>query len=290
MNILKVILLASSVSLLAACEKSPESDSTSPAKKSLSGSKVVLATIDGVEIVKSQLDALLVNMFGEYKASQVDAASRKNALDSLLAAHALSKRALQNLPEERINEVEEKTRRYHENLLISTYMQTEMDASPFSSEEIKNHYKNNLEKFGKRTVKEYQFLTTRTELAEESRDKYLAIVSGNNKAGKLQLIKQALENQKFDVQLYTGVLDKKILNARLYNFINAQALNKISEITFIDNKPHISTITSENTVDAKPLAEVRDSIRKTLVLKKLKEAIKKQSAEALADSEIVYSK
>lgn len=273
---------------LLACDQKTPADKTAESQPNVSGN--VLATIDGVKIHASQLDATLIEMFGAYKASQMDEASRKKALDSMLAAYALSQQALLDLPDTKVNAIEEKSRRYRENLLINAYMQTKMKASTLSSEKIKTYYKNNLEKFGKQTVKEYQLLTIRTELAEESRDKYLATISVAKKSGKLQTIKQSLEKQKFDVQLHAGVLDKKLLSQRLYNFIDAQTQNKLSEIIFIDNKPYLVVVTAEKTTKAKPLSEVRDDIRKNLILKELKKTIKEQSAEALTKSNIVYGK
>ena len=294
MKIFTLTIMTLLASLLLACDSGPDNQVLAAKDKVSIEAGDVLATIDGVAIRESQLKAVIVDMFGEYKASQMDAQSRRRALDSMLAGYALSQKALVNLPDKRINVIEEKTRRYRENLLINAYIQTKMDASTLSGEKIKAYYEDNIEKFGQRLIKEYQLLTTRTELAEESRDKYLAVISSYKKTGKLPkklpAIKQSLEKQKFDVQLHSGVLDKNLLNQRLYAFINAQALNKISEITFINNKPYLVIITAEKTTNAKPLAEVRDTIRKSLVLKQLKQTIKAQSAEALAQSNIVYRK
>jgi len=249
--------------------------------------KQVLATIDGVSISEAQLDSLLISMFGDYRAMQMDAESRQRALDSMLASYALSKEALAKLPEHKINTIEESTRRYRENLLINAYMQTKMDASTVSNEKVKEYYENNGEKFGLATVKEYQLLTTKKALEEEFRDKYLNIVSKNT--GKLSALKQSLEKQAFEVQLHAGVLDEKLLGPRLYAFVDSQVLNKVSEITFIDGKPYVVVLTSIKNSKVKPFSEVRDSIRKSLVIKQLKQAIKEQSAVALKQSNIVYS-
>lgn len=289
MKIFTLTIMTLLLSLLLACDSGSDNQVSAEKDKVSVEAGDVLATIDGVAIHESQLETVIVDMFGEYKASQMDAQSRRRALDSMLAGYALSQKALANLPGKRINTIEEKTRRYRENLLINTYIQTKMDASTLTSEKIKAYYEANIEKFGQQAIKEYQLLTTRAELAEESRDKYLAVISNHRNSGKLPTIKQSLEKQSFDVQLHTGVLDKNLLDQRLYTFINAQVLNEISEITFINNKPYLVVITAEKTTNAKPLAEVRDTIRKSLVIKQLKQTIKKHSAEALADSKIVYS-
>jgi len=289
MNKFFLTLLVLMNSLLVSCN---DGSSVAPDTKMISSTEnvgsQVLATIDGVDINESQLDSLLINMFGKYKAAQMDAKSRQRALDSMLAGYALTQEALGQLPKNQINIIEEKTRRYRENLLINAYMQTKMDAATLSSEKIKDYYKNNIEEFGSKSIKEYQLLTTQKALEEESRDKFLETVSKNRKKENLTAIKESLEKRAFDVKLHTGVLDKNLLGQRLYAFIDSQSLNKISEITFIDGKPYIVMLTSIKTSKAKPLNEVRDTIRKSLVLKQLKQTIKEQSTVALEKSNIVY--
>jgi len=276
-----------SSSLLLSCGD----DSTRAPDTKVSASKVnnqVLATIDGVNIEQSQLNSLLINMFGEYKAGQMDAGSRQRALASMLASYALANEAQEILPKKQIRSIEEKTRRYRENLLINAYMQTKIDVATLSNEKIKDYYEKNIEKFGSRTIKEYQLLTTQKVLEEELRDKYLATVSKNKNKVKLVTLKKSLEKQAFKVQLHSGVLDKGLLSQRLYSFIDSQKLNKISELTFIDGKPYVVVLTSINSSNTKPLTEVRGTIRKSLVLQQLKQTIKEQSAVALKKSNIVY--
>ncbi len=289
MNTKKTILLILAAGLLLSCDNASNEQPSLQKSQDSSTDEGVIATIDDLKIHASQLDAVLVEMFGEYKASQMDSESRKRALDSMLAAYALSKKATQFLPEKRLNEIEEKTRRYRENLLISTYMQTKMDASAVSSEKVKAYYQQNLEKFGGSTIKQYRLLTTRNELLEETRDKFLATVTANKKSGTLQEMKKALEVQGFEMLLQSGVLDESALDNRLRQFIQSQAVETRSEIIFIDNKPYIVMVTSQKTLKAKPLEEVKDLVRRTLALQELKGIIKKHSAEALADSKIIYS-
>jgi len=248
----------------------------------------VLATVDGENIYESDLQSVLVNLFGEYRALQMDEDSRKRALDSLVTSHLLAKQALTSLPQENIAEIESKTRRYRENLLVNAYMLTQIDKTPLSNEAIRQYYENNLEKFGQSTIKQYQLLTTRSELAEELREKYMSLVAGTRTSGNLADIKSALEKNGFDVQLTSAELNENIVDKRLYRFVNAQPINVISDLSFIGGRPYIVNVQSEKTIPAKPLAQVSDMIRKSLMLQRLKQAIKQHSAEILANSKVEY--
>lgn len=248
----------------------------------------VLATVDGEDIYESDLQSVLVNLFGEYRALQMDEDSRKRALDSLVTSHLLAKQALASLPQENITEIESKTRRYRENLLVNAYMLTQIDKTPLSNEAIRQYYENNLEKFGQSTIKQYQLLTTRNELPEELREKYMSLVAGTRTSGNLADIKSALEKNGFDVQLTSAELNENIVDKRLYRFVNAQPINVISDLSFIGGRPYIVNVQSEKTIPAKPLAQVSDMIRKSLMLQRLKQAIKQHSAEILANSKVEY--
>ena len=287
MNTSYSLLMAFAVVAMCSCDNGSESRVDDPVLQQDSVGEV-LATVDGEPIYDSDLQSILIDMFGEYRALQMDEASRKRALDSLITSHLLAKQALASLPQERIAEIESKTRRHRENLLVNAYMLTKIDTTPLSDVAVREYYKNNLEKFGKATVKQYQLLTTRSELPEERREQYLSLVAGARTAGNLADIKSVLEQNGFDVQLTSAELDKTIVDQRLYRFVTAQPVNALSELSFIGGRPYLVNVQSQKTIPAKPLAQVSDTIRKSLMLQRLKDAIKQHSAEVLANSSVEY--
>ncbi len=280
--------------LLVACDRAPETQSQQAGKDAGGDSGPVLASIDGYAIHQSQLDTMLRDMFGAYQAARVDDTGRRKALDSMLAAHALSQKALAELAPNKVMAINEKTRRYRENLLINTYMQTKLDKHELSDESIRQYYQDNLDKFGRQTVKQYRLLTTKSALPEEDRDRFLATVAGNKAGVDMQALGRKLEKQGFDIELQTGALDKTTIEStamsqRLHAFIDAQRKDEISDINFIDNKPYLVLITGETTRKPRPLTEVRDDIRKTLLFRQLKQLIRQQSETAMAQSKIEYN-
>lgn len=281
------LLMAFAVYLLSSCDNGSDSRVYDDVTQS-DNAGVVLATVDGENIYESDLQSVLVNLFGEYRALQMDEESRKRALDSLVTSHLLAKQALASLPEESIAEIESKTRRYRENLLVNSYMLTKIDKTPLSNEAIRKYYDNNLEKFGQSTIKQYQLLTTRSDLPEELRDKYMSLVAGTRTSGNLADIKSVLQQNGFDVQLTSAELNENTVDKRLYRFINAQPINVLSDLSFIAGRPYVVNVQAGKTIAAKPLTQVSDSIRKSLMLQRLKDAIKQHSAEILANAEVEY--
>ena len=221
----------------------------------------LLATIDGKKIYEPELQSLLVDMFGEYQAQTMDDTSRKRALDSLIASHALVREAEKQLSAETISDVDLKAARYRDNQLINAYMKTKISPASLTNEHIRTYYENNLEKFGKRTIKKIQAMTTRNELPEELRESYLSHLAETMKTGDLEKISKAMKVKGYEVHVQSAELNMSLLDERLYQFINAQKLDMLSELTFINGRPYLVRVISQKVVAAKPLSQVSASIR-----------------------------
>lgn len=287
MKPLYFLVLALVTVALSACGNSPE-DRASNKATGTDDNGGVLATVDSEVIYESDLEAVLISMFGDYRAQQMDAASKRRALDSLIATSLLARQALSTLPKKSLDEIEAKTRRYRENQLVNAYMLTRVDKTPINNKEIKAFYESNLDNFGQSIVKQYQLLTTRGELPEELREKFMSLVSDSKSIQSLTEIKNILEKNGFDVQLAEDQLDAKITGSRLYNFVNAQPVNTVSDQIFIEGRPYIVKVLHEKTIAAKPLAQVSDTIRKSIMLQRLKTALKQHSEELLSKSNVEY--
>jgi len=221
----------------------------------------LLATIDGKKIYEPELQSLLVDMFGEYQAQTMDDTSRKRALDSLIASHALVREAEKQLSAETISDVDLKAARYRDNQLINAYMKTKISPASLTNEHIRTYYENNLEKFGKRTIKKNQAMTTRNELPEEVSESYQKKLAETMKTGDHEKIRKAMKVKGYEVNVQSAELNMSLLDERLYQFINAQKLDMLSELTFINGRPYLVRVISQKVVAAKPLSQVSASIR-----------------------------
>lgn len=276
-----IILLLIITSVLLSCDNGSGSNDVNRKDK-------VIATVDGENIYESELESLLINTFGEDKVRQIDDASKKRALDSLIASNLLVKRAVSTLPKSSLDAIDAKTAHYRDNLLISEYMHERVDKTGISEDEIKNYYDSNLDKFGKTTVKQYQLLSTSERLPEELRDKFISLVSDSRSTGDISVIKKTLEKNGFVIRLTQAELDESITENRLYHYINSQQINLVSELIFIDGHPYIVNVTSEKAITGKSLAQVREVIRKSLMLQRLRAAIKQHADELVSNANVEY--
>jgi hypothetical protein len=248
----------------------------------------LLATVDGERIYESELELLLNDLFGEYRATQIDQQSRKRALESLVSSRALSTKASKELEVDELENIELKTTRYRENLMVNAYVQKKMKSSNLNYRDVQEFYQNNLDKFGQKTIKQYRMLTLREDLGEEKREEFMQVISRNRSDSNIDQLGKILENKGFENNLQTGELNKDLLDPKLFQFIDKQAIGNLSDIYFLKGNPYLVQVLKQTVIPAKPLDQVSEQIQKAFVLKQIKETIKQQSEEVLSTVKVEY--
>ena len=285
MRINKPIILFISTFLLLSCDKGNRQESAVPEKIQNKG--LLLAEVNGVGIHEQDLENVLLDMFGQYQAAMLDAKGRKRALESLVASHALADMSVKKLKPEQLSMIEDKAKRYRENLLINAYVKKTIVPEPVSNEMVENYYNSHLEKFGQKNIRQYELLSTKTVLPAELRDKFLTAFNKINRSN-MKNIPGKLNKQGYQLQYHKGVLGETKLQAKIRDLISAQKLNMPSNITFIEGKAYMVNVYAENTKSAKPLGTVSKDIRKSLAMIQLKKSIKTLSETAVKQATVVY--
>ncbi|MCU7843302.1 MAG: peptidyl-prolyl cis-trans isomerase [Candidatus Thiodiazotropha sp. (ex Monitilora ramsayi)] len=288
---MKVLFKAAGLLLIASfsisCSDSSGPETTSPVEVPIDKGEL-LATVDGVQIYEMELHELMSGMFGEYRALTMDDETRRRALDSLIASHALAREAETRLDREQLATIDIKTRQYRENLLVNTYMRDNVELSTINDKAVAEYYQSNLELFGKKNVKQYRMLTSRETMPEDQRNRLISVITKTADMN-LEQKQTVLDKAGFNFQLSQNEMNKDYLDEKLYAFIDSQPVGQISNLTFIGGMPYVVEVMSERELQPRPLTEVKETIRKSLVLARLKMAIKEKSAEVMAKSSVVYN-
>ena len=251
----------------------------------------VLAKVNGDKIHKSELDSLIIGMFGSYQASTMTAESNKRALESLVASRALAQIAEDKIDAEKLKTVAQQVSRYRENLLINEYIKSTITPEPVTNEMIEQYYTEHQERFGKAVIRKYEMLTTAMVLPPELRDKLLQEMSNMKSMGlamNLAAIKTAMAKKNIELLHHKGVAGESGMDSRIQRFIAAQPVNKRSDVMFVEGKPYIVNVESDITTPAKPLGMVREEVRKNLAMLKLGEVVKELSAKAVQEADVKY--
>ncbi|MCP4299543.1 MAG: hypothetical protein GY783_03065 [Gammaproteobacteria bacterium] len=265
---------------LAACDGEKQ-DAAQPASAEPVAPAVpvdIAAEVNGDVITRAEVEQMALDMFGEYQASAMDPAAKQKLLESMVSSLLLSQKALQELPQEERARIENKTRRYRENLLVSEYVRLHMTPQPVTESMIQQYYDNNPSQFGASELRKYQLITVRRPLALDQRNAFLKRFAELKSETTLQAMHQKFQQSGFETSYQTGVAEPGLLSSRLQQLIDSQTPGKLSDVHFIDDLPYLVLVDEVLQKQAKPLSQVRDDIRKTLAMAQLRDVVK-----ALAD-------
>ncbi len=234
----------------------------------------IVAEVNGEIILKSELEQVAVDMFGEYQASTMDENSRGKLLESMVSTLALAQASVAELSKDQLDLIENKTKRYRENLLVSEYIRANASPPPVTESMIANYYGMNLAQFGQSSVRKYQLITSPQALATDQRKGFIQLFATIKTEPSMQAIHQKFLNSGFQTTHQSGVAEAGLLSKKLLQVIGSQPVAKVSDIHFIDGIPYIVKVDEVLQKNAKPLNQVKASIRKTLAMAQLKETVR----------------
>jgi hypothetical protein len=286
--ILAITIAVTLAILLAACEAEQQAATPvpAPAPEVEPVAVDIAAQVNGEVITRAEVEQMALEMFGEYQASAMDDASRAKLLDSMVSTVALAQKSLAELSDEERVRIENKTRRYRENLLVSEYLRRNAARQPVTESMIQDYYKRNPQRFGAAEIPRYQLLTTRQALALDQRNAFLKKYAELKSAPSLQAIHQGFQQSGFDTLYQTGVAEPGLLSERLQQIINNETPGKLSDLHYLDDKPYLVLVDEVIQTQPQPLSEVRSLIRKTLAMAQLKQAVKELSEQVTQEASI----
>jgi len=287
---MKRIIAISLFLALAACEgeqqvnTQPSAPPAQPAAETVAVD--VAAEVNGETITRAELEQQAIDMFGEYQASAMDDAARQKLLESMVATLALAQKSAAELSADELARIDNKTRRYRENLLVSEYVRRNIDAQPVTESMIRAYYDKNRAQFGASRLPRYQLLTTRQPLSVDQRNAFFRTYGELKSAASLEAMDRRFRQSGFDTVYQTGVAEPGLLSSRLRQLIDSQPPGRISELHYIEDKPYLVLVEDVIETGPQPLSEVRGQIRRTLAMARLKQAVQQLSQQVKQEASI----
>lgn len=282
---MKITAFIAVIVLLAACEAGQrEAEQAPPA--AAAAPVDIAAEVNGEVITHAEVEQMALDMFGEYQAAAMDAEAKQKLLDSMISSLLLAQKALDELSEEERARIENKTRRYRENLLVSEYVRLNMTPAPVTESMIQDYYQRNLAQFGQGELRRYQLITTRRSLPLDQRNAFLQKFAEIRAEESLEAMQRKFRQAGFETTYQSGVAEPGLLSSRLQQVIDSQTPGQISDVHYIDDVPYLVLVDEVIETRAKPLSQVRGGIRKTLAMAQLKQAVKTLSEAARQQAEV----
>lgn len=248
----------------------------------------VLAIVDGSPITRVDLDIVLVKTIGYSNALTLDKEGQQKFLESLVISRAMANAVRDELSEAQMRKIERETKAYREQLLVKKYLNRHAEPRNVTNEKIKNYYDTYPERFGGKILRRYEMIFGATFEKGDQRQSLIQVMTKIKDKTAWQLLVSKLNTQGQSVQYRTGLVDTKIFHPRLQALVESLKINQSSELTFIEGKPYIVRIISEQQQISRPLADVRTDIRKILVLEEFRKATKIAAKEILEKVSVEY--
>lgn len=248
----------------------------------------VLAIVNDSPVTEADFELVIQETIGEKNASKLGESGRKKVLESLVASRAISQESLRMISDEERTELEQKVKAYREKILVQVYIAKNASPDPVSQEMVKDYYEKNPERFGARTEKVVEMMSTSRALSLKERDMFISACNNNGYQKDIGKLADALKKKGLPVFYNKQKAVKGLLHEDLFRIVKRLKKGEKSELVFVKEKPYLLRITDVIETEPKPLSEVSYSIRKSLAPVQLKKAVKKISEDILAKSKVEY--
>jgi hypothetical protein len=254
----------------------------------LPGDDKVLAVVNDSAITQYDLERAIRDVLGAQMSSRLDEAARKRMLESLVQSRAIAHARDKELSVDERAELEKKVAAYREELLVKQYLVKHTPPGGVSDEMVREYYAQHKERFGARTLRSYELLTSAGALSAAQRTQVIAALGKAEREDEWQALSERLQKSGLAVALRRGQDDETVLHPKLRQLIARLSVGEASDLTFIEGLPYAVRVTAERETAARPLAEVSDEIRKTLAPIKLKQSVKQASERVIKHAEVAY--
>lgn len=254
----------------------------------LKGEDIVLAVVNGSPITEYELELTLDTTLGKENASKIGADGKRKVIESLVASRAIAQACEKDLTPEDMAEVAKRADAYREQILVKRYLARHATPEPVTQAMVKDYYDAHPEKFGGKTIRNYEMISTSTTPAPKERDELLSLLVKPEEKKDWEKWVNTIKNMGYPVFFKKGVWVEKLLHPKLNTIIRQLNPGETSAMSFIDGRPYLVKVTEDEATAPKPLSEVSLEIRKSLGPVQLKKAVKQISEDVLKAATVEY--
>ncbi len=285
------LLLVIVIGMMVACTKKPSDQPVQTKQKPsiiLDGDDILLAKVNGKPITKFDLDLSIRSTLGPDAVEKLDKDQRKKILESIIMSQAIFQEGEKELSEKDKAMLDRIAKVYRDQMVVKQYLAKHTPPEAVTQEMIQAYYEKNPARFGGKTIRKYEMITSKGDLT--GTDRNLLIEALKNPVEKKDWKKwvKELRTKGHPVMLRHGQVNEKVLHAKLIRMMLALKKGETSTLSFIKGQIYLVRITDEKVVKPRPLSEVTARIRKILRPGQLKKSIKKASLQVLKNAEVVY--
>jgi peptidyl-prolyl cis-trans isomerase C len=242
----------------------------------------VVATVNDIPIIKSQVDLLVPRYQREAGKKKLDNEDKKRLLQNLIRRQLiLQQKSVQDF--KRDEKIIKKVEEYENKLIISHFLKEQVGSKLIvSNEELEKYYQENIREFSSPPKVKARHILLRT---REEADRVLSRLRKGEDFGQLA--------KDFSIDLpdalgggSMGIIEKGIVLPELEKELFSLNEGGISDIVKTRFGYHILTVDKIVLLKFKPFEEVRDQIKQTILRQKEANAYNEMAAKLEKDADI----
>ena len=255
----------------------------------LEGDDVVLARVNNSPITEYDVERSIRSMFGDQPTTGVDETVRRNVLESLVRSRGIAQAREKELSPEEQAVLDKEVATHREQVLVRQYLEKHTTIHPVTREMVEQHYNEHPEKFGGKTVREYEMISSREGVRGPERDRLIDALRDPGGRSDWEKWVQDLSLRGLPVLYNRGQVGEEALDKSLQQLAQGLQEGEASSLIFIGGRAYIVRISDEKTYLPRPLNEVSAQIRKSLVPVQMKKSVMQASEQVLSTADVEYA-
>lgn len=255
-----------------------------------------LATVNGDVITELDLELAINRTFSQADQILINEQVRKNVLDSLIAAKAMSQAIASQLSEDDLLVIQGKVAAYKEELMVKEYLSRNVVPEPVTTQMVEDYYSQNPEKFGGGIIRYFEFVKASKKPTEPERALIMANVEAFSAEAEWKSVVDTLNQdfkkegsaQPLELRYQSSRANAGLLGSEIENILSRLKVGEHSGLMFIKGIPHMFRVFKEEELIPKPLHEVSGDIRKLLAPLQLRKAVKQETESVTANAKVTY--
>ena len=246
----------------------------------------VLARVGTETISRQELDIAINDNIGPYAALHLGPEGEQKVLQSLVMRKLMSQQQLALLDAEAKALLDLQVKAYREELLTKQYVQQQLTPEPVTEQMVLDYYQRYPQEFGATEYANYQLVRADAGLDSKQRQRVLWYLEQLTATTDWIPLATQARQEGLAFYLVTGTSSEQGLIPEYQALIAPLAEGQISAVAELNNRLVKVKVLERQRIAAKPLAEVRDDIRKKLAPMQLKRAIEQATDNLKASTDV----
>lgn len=263
-------------------------DGNSSQNAELDGEEIVLARVNDSPITEYDLKDTLITKFKGFSSEALKPKDRQKMLKSLVQSRAIAQAREKELSPKELLALDKRVQAYREQLLVKQYLAKHAPTDTVTDEMVEKYYRDHPKKFGGKTTRDYEMISSSRSLATSERDKLLKAVKRLDGVDDWKSFAEQLRKIGFPMVYRSGQTKSNVLHAKLMSVLENLTKGKASPMVFIDGKAYVLRVLQETKIAPRPLGEVKEKIVASLKPIQMKKAVKKVSEQVLENTTVEY--